>query len=62
MSTNRKNRINPAFLKNFTENVERRCIAIESSQKAFDGMQEFVNSINETANIIIQELNLKIHD
>lgn len=62
MSTNRKNKINPAFLKNFTENVERRCIAIESSQKAFDGMQEFVNSINETANIIIQDLNLKIHD
>lgn len=62
MSTERKNKINKAYLKNFTKFVEERYVLIQNAPAIKKNIQETVNHINETVNTYIQKLNVKIHD
>lgn len=62
MSSNRKNKIRPDFLKNFTNYIEDRCVVIENATVIKTDLQKSINNINETVNTIIQELNIKIPD
>ena len=62
MSSNRKNRIGPTFLMNFTKNIEARHLVIENATAINGDLQKSINIINETANTIIQSLNVNIAD
>lgn len=62
MSTNRKNKAGPNFLKNFTKNIEARCIIIENANAINGDLQKSINSINDEVNKIIQDLNIRIAD
>lgn len=62
MSSNAKNIIRPEFLKNFTKKIKERYIILEKGNKQFREIDVLISSINKELNLIIQELNLRIHD
>lgn len=60
MSTNPKNRLSPAFLKNFTTMIERRTILVDKNTDISPEFERRISTINEKVNLIIQNLNIKI--
>jgi len=60
VSTNAKNEIKPAFLRNFTTNIACRNIVIENPATLED-FQKLTKQASEKTNLIVQELNTKIH-
>lgn len=62
MSTNPKNRLSPAFLKNFTTMIERRTILVDKDTEISPEFERRIAAINTKANLIIQNLNIKITD
>ena len=59
---NLKNEIRPAFLRNYTTKVKTRYIVVDRKKCPIKNIDGRIKSINDTANSIIQELNLLIHD
>lgn len=62
MSTNSKNRLSPAFLKNFTTMIERRTILVDKNTDISPEFERRISAINTKVNLIIQNLNIRITD
>lgn len=60
MSTNFKDEIHPAFLMNFTKQIENRFIVLETSKSYDESFKEVLKHINDEINCLIQQLNCLI--
>lgn len=57
-----KNEIRDACLRNFTTKVKTRYILLDRKKCPIENIDKRIKSINDDANLIIQDLNLIIHD
>ncbi len=62
MSTNSKNIIRPEFLKNFTKKIKTRNIVVDKKSSCAQEVTKEMPSISKNVNVLIQDLNLRIHD
>lgn len=62
VSTNAKNAERLDYFRNHTTKIKERYILLEKGNSQFKGIDERVSKICESANVFIQELNLRITD
>lgn len=62
MSTNSSNTVRNSYMINYTKKKKHRYILTENYTVLNDYIQKNIRKINDSINVLIQELNIKVHD